>query len=505
VNGIYHDASADGLVAEPPDFIVVGSGAGGGAAARALAEGGRSVLVLEEGPYVPPSELGLQAFESMAKLLRSGGQMTAFGKAAVPILQGRVVGGTTFVNSAIIWRIPEKVIAKWHAEHGLAEGLKESELAAAYEIIERDMGVRPVAPAIANGADLKMRLGAEKAGIEHRAIHRSEIGCLGSGRCLHGCHNDAKQSTAINFLKRAVAAGATVVSQARVDRVLTRGGRAVGVSGTIQGTGPHQGKAFQITAKRAVVLAASVIQSPNLLAVSGVGRGNDALGNHFMAHPGTSLVGIYPDRIDPWTGAAQGYEAYGLRDTLGVKLESINVPPEVAASRFPGFGKDYKRLLDLLPRMAIWAAALKAEGVGTVRPSRLFAGSLVRYQLTTHDFERLRSAMKRLAEMHFLAGATEVLPGVHGLPDTITADQLNVFDHAPLHGQAYSMVATHLFGTCRAGKDPKHSVVNPQLRVHDTEGLYVMDGSVFPSNTGVNPQHGIMAIAMTAAQRLAAA
>ena len=116
-----------------------------------------------------------------------------------------------------------------------------------------------------------------------------------------------------------------------------------------------------------------------------------------------------------------------------------------------------------------------------------------------------QDAMRRLAEMHFHAGATEVLPGVHGLPDRITADQVHLFDNAPLNGQAYSMVATHLFGTCRAGKDPAHSVVNPQLRVHDTEGLYVMDGSVFPSNTGVNPQHGIMAIAMTAARRLAAA
>lgn len=506
MNGIFHDASADGLVAEPPDFIVVGSGAGGGAAARVLAEAGRSVVVLEEGPFVPASQLGYTAFDSMARLLRSGGQMTAFGKAAVPILQGRCVGGTTFVNSAIIWRIPEKVIGKWHKDHGLADGLKETELAAAYDVIERDMGVRAVHDTIANVADLKMKLGAERAGIEHRAIHRSEIGCKGSGRCLHGCHNDAKQSTAINFLKRAVTAGAAVVSEARVDRIIVRGGRAVGVSGTIGGTGVNRGKPFQLSAKRAVVVAASVIQSPNLLRQSGVGGGNDALGNHFMAHPGTSLVGIYPDRVDPWTGAAQGYEAYGLRDTLGAKLESINVPPEVAASRFPGFGKEYQRYLDLMPHMAIWAAALRADGVGTVRPSRLFGGNFVRYELTKGDFERLRAAMKRLAEMHFLAGATEVLPGVHGLPDSITSiDQLNVFDNAPLHGQAYSMVATHLFGTCRAGKDPARSVVNPQLKVHDTEGLYVMDGSVFPSNTGVNPQHGIMAIAMTAARRLAAA
>ena len=66
------------------------------------------------------------------------------------------------------------------------------------------------------------------------------------------------------------------------------------------------------------------------------------------------------------------------------------------------------------------------------------------------------------------------------------------------------MLATHLFGTCRAGTDPKTSVVDPYLRVHGVNGVYVMDASVFPSNTGVNPQHSIMAIATVAAKRLAA-
>ena len=67
------------------------------------------------------------------------------------------------------------------------------------------------------------------------------------------------------------------------------------------------------------------------------------------------------------------------------------------------------------------------------------------------------------------------------------------------------MVATHLFGTCRAGRDPRSSVVDPRLKVHGIDGLYVMDSSVFPTNTGVNPQHAIMAVATVAAQRLAAA
>ena len=65
------------------------------------------------------------------------------------------------------------------------------------------------------------------------------------------------------------------------------------------------------------------------------------------------------------------------------------------------------------------------------------------------------------------------------------------------------MIASHLFGTACAGSDPRASVVDENLAVHGTQGLYVMDASVFPTNLGVNPQHSIMALAWRAAERLA--
>ena len=91
-----------------------------------------------------------------------------------------------------------------------------------------------------------------------------------------------------------------------------------------------------------------------------------------MSHPGTALMGLYPSRVDGWTGASQGYEAYGLRDTLGVKFESINVPPEVTAARLPGAGARFAARLAELPYLANWSVALKAEAQGRIRPSLLF-------------------------------------------------------------------------------------------------------------------------------------
>jgi len=499
----FHDASEIGLEVDEADYIVVGSGAGGGAAARILAASGARVVVLEEGPRLRPEELGVSENASRNRLFRNQGKQAAFGRATTPILQGRCVGGTTFVNSAIVWRLPHKVLERWHREFGLADGMPEAALEDAAAIIEEELSERAVVEGDTAGiSDLLLRDAAKQAGIEGRFIHRYEKGCRGSGRCLHGCPNEAKQSTAVTSLKRAVGDGGWVVADARVERIEHRGGRAVAVRGHFTGDGPEKGQRFRVAARRAVIVAGGCIQSSNLLWRSGVRPAH--LGQHFMAHPGTALMGLYPHRVDAWTGASQGYEVFGLRDTVGVKFETINVPPEVTAARLPGAGERFARRLEELPHVANWAVALKAEAQGTVRPSLLF-GDMVRYDLTRGDLERLRKAMRTLAEMHFAAGAREVVSGVAGLPETLTSrEQAALFDEAPLDPRAYSLVMTHLFGGCRAGKDAATSVVDPTLKVHGVDGLYVMDASVFPTNTGVNPQHSIMSVASVAAARLVA-
>jgi choline dehydrogenase-like flavoprotein len=503
VSAGFFDATETSVTADVADFVIVGSGAGGGAAARALARAGARVVVLEEGPLVTRDQVNPFMRASMATLFRNQGKQAAFGRATTPILQGRCVGGTTFVNSAIVWRLPEKVLADWHARFGLADGLPQAALDAASARLEDEMSESVVIEGVnASGQDLKMRDGAARAGLEGRFLHRYERGCRGSGRCLFGCPNDAKQSTTINYLRRAVADGAAVFAHAGVERIVVEGGRAVAVTGRVGGAGPYERQHFRVRARRGVIVAASVVQSPNLLRRSGIRRPH--LGDHFMAHPGTTVMGVYPDRVDMWSGASQGYEVLGLRDTLGVKLESINVPPEVAAARFPGAGRRLAEYVDRLDRVATWSIAVRAEAEGTIRPSRLF-GDRVEYSLTDGDMDRVRHGMKRLAEMHFLAGATEIITGIHGMPEVLRSiDELVAYDSAPTDPRAYSMVATHLFGGCRAGRDQAASVVDPNLKVHGVGALHVMDASVFPTNTGVNPQHSIMAIATVASERLVA-
>src|SRR5438309_1877928 len=102
------------------DFVVIGSGAAGAVAAHTLASAGYSVAIVEEGPWVKTRDFGSDVSGALTTLMRAGGMQVVKGRAYMPLMQGRCVGGSTVVNSAIAWRTPEDVVDEWGSRFGLA-------------------------------------------------------------------------------------------------------------------------------------------------------------------------------------------------------------------------------------------------------------------------------------------------------------------------------------------------------------------------------------------------
>ena len=101
------------------------------------------------------------------------------------------------------------------------------------------------------------------------------------------------------------------------------------------------------------------------------------------------------------------------------------------------------------------------------------------------------------------AARPEVLPGVAGFDSRVEdPSRLAVLDEqGPTDARAFTGVMTHLFGSCRMGSDPTNSVVGIWGEHHDLPGLFIVDSSIFPTNTGVNPQTSILAISTLLAKR----
>jgi len=482
------------------DYVVVGSGAGGATAANALARGGALVALVEAGPWREPDQYPHSAYGAMRDLFDDWGVGVAQGRALWPIVQASCVGGTTVINCAICVRTPADIFDQWERDHGVGGGSFRETIWKHQETLEHELSAELVPSASAGRSNELAMRGANAMGYGSHVMTRYAKGCVGSGQCLQGCRSLRKQSLNLQFVPEVLAKGGHVLSCAPVKKVLLDGRRAVGVTGRFRHPQTRKsGGTFTVRARKAVLVAASVTHSAPLLERSGVK--NRALGTGFRAHPGTGIFGIYDDIVDMNAGATQGWASIEYRVDPGLKLETLSIPPEMVSSRLSGVGHELMTRLSDYRHMAMWALAVRAESVGTVRAG-LFGKSVVKYTFDTGDMHRLRKGMGILARTHFAAGAKRIVPGVYGLPYSITADQMSLIDEGPLDPRAYLLILSHLFGGCVMGKDPERSVVDESGRVHGYEGLLVADASVIPTNLGVNPQHTIMALARTFAERL---
>ncbi len=494
-------ARAGRMTDESADFAVIGSGAAGGTVARVLAARGFSVVVLEEGPAPDRARAARGLVSAMTHLFRGQGLTAMTGRSVIPYLQGRCLGGSTVINSAICWRLPEDAWARCWADSGLAAAVPLEALETAYAALEAELAVRPVPETRLNGNDRRMREACATLGWRGRAIHRNERDCTGSALCLQGCPGGRKQSVDVTFLPRAARAGARVYAGCEAVGLGREGGRVAWVEARGAGPDAPPQARLRVRTRRGVVLAASAIQTPCLL--RRWGAGNPAhVGAHFRVHPGAAMVGEFDPPVRMWEGATQGWESDAFR-RQGFKFETIALPFELGAVRLPGFGPALARTLGDWGRFACWAVQVRAEAEGSVRPG--WWGPRVRFTPSEWDMRRMRRGLSILARMMFAAGARAVYPGVGGLPERLDSpDQAGLLRRGPLDPRAYKMIATHLFGTARMSLHPRDGVVGPDFQVHDTPGLYVADSSVFPNNLGVNPQHTIMATAWVAAERWAA-
>lgn len=487
------------LLEDAADFIIVGSGAGGATAARVLSSAGCSVIVLEEGPSLRADQRSRALLPAMDESVRDMATVATSSRTPIPLLMGRCVGGSTAVNSGIIWRMPEDVQQNLRTHHGLGDLLEPRALEQCFEQIEADLGVAEVGDDVMGGNAELLRAGSAALGLGGQPIRRNARGCKGSARCLQGCPNGARQSMDVSYLPDAVRHGARIHALSHVTRVLFERGRAVGVTGERLDPSTRRpiGK-LKVHARRGVIVAAGAIYSPVLLLRSGL---SGRVGHGFQAHPGAAVVGRFERPVTMGYGATQAFEV-PMR-ARGFKLESLALPPELLAARLPGAGAQWQSNLSRLDHFAQFCAVHRAEARGRVRVGP-FGGLSVRYDLTRADVERVKDSVALLTRIMFAAGALEVYPGVAGLPERFTDPaQAELIAGANVQRDAFHLLASHHFGTAAAGGDPNLSVVSPRLESHAVRGLYVMDASVLPTNMGVNPQHSIMAVVRRAAEQLA--
>ena len=496
------------------DVVVIGTGAGGAVTAARLAEAGFEVVVLESGAYRTRADFNEREAELTEQLYADGALRTT-DDASVALVQGNTVGGSTTVNWMIMLRTPDFVLDQWATESGVY-GMTPREMGPVFERVEREVHASAV-PEDAHSANNRILLdGARSLGWKVSTAQINATNCVRCGFCGVGCRHDAKQSTLVTFVPRALAAGATLHADTHVDRIEIRerdSGSGTPPMKRVHATvrDPYSGRPARTLTIDApiVVVAGGAIGTPALLQRSGLGGGG--VGQWLRLHPTTAIWGRYDREIVTSTGiplTTMCDEHLRWRGTdFGFWIETPPMHPSFTAAAMPGFGQSHRTLMSSFNQLGVLIGltrdgAERSRSSGRVRVNRRGETSIA-YALTAEDQRRVRASLSATAQLHFAAGAREV-GTMHTRPIVVrSAADVARLEEGSVGPNRIGLFSAHVNGTCRMGTDPSTSGATPEGERHGVRGLYISDGSLLPTSLGVNPQETIMAVATVLAERMA--
>jgi len=482
------------------DVVVVGSGAGGAAAALALAQAGMRVVIVEAGPQVKSEQMTRNGPAFLSKYYWEGGIRMLLGSGTYPAMSGRALGGSTVVNSAIMFRLPDWVREEWISDDGLTH-LNGPAMDLAFDRVFERLKVAPTPMEVMGRKNTLTRDVLDHAGVPNGPLPRAVHGCRGSGNCLTGCAAGAKQSVDRSYLPDAYAAGARAYTCSHVDRVMTKGTQVTGVVGHVVDPDSHERLAtFRVHAPR-VFMAAGALHTPVLLQQSGITLGGK-VGGTFQAHLAGVALGVMPEPVRAWEGATQGWGGFSNR-VKGMKYEALWGPASLMSSEFGAIGPMLGQQLPDFEHLGVVVLVYRGNVRGSVRAKRNGMPMPLMW-VPKEEAQVVARASHGLAMSFLDLGARYVTTGVRLGPERIArksdADGLL---SSRVRGRHLTMTCNHMFGSCRMSADPDRSVVDLDGRVRGVDGLWITDASVFPSPSAVNPQATVMAMADLTARKAA--
>lgn len=484
------------------DVVVVGTGAGGAVVGRHLADRGHAVVFLEEGEHVRRHEFPGNFQTTVEQLYKN---VFSLGNQMMMISQGRLVGGSTAVNTGTSFRAPRWVMDRWCEEFG-SDDFRADALDPYYSRVENMLQVEPADVRYAGPPHAIFHRGARALGWHVDTINRNAPGCRGEGMCDNGCPTDARRSTLIAYLPGALERGNMVFSGVRAERVLLSGGRAVGIEGValdrkgkpvVTKSGGHK---RVIVRAPTVILSGGAMATPQFLLKQKLGNSSDQVGRNLTLHPSGPTMGLFDEVVDGHKFIPQtAYSHEFLKD--GVMLLSAHADANMLPPVMPHLGRRLMHVFENYRHLACVGFLLEDTTRGRIRlgPN---GGPVLTYNLTKKDVERMHRSQVRLADLLLAAGAREVYPGM--LPPMTIFDRSGVDRLAGLRPSAADFLLTsyHPLGTARMSPSASRGVVDLDHAVHDVPGLFVVDGSTVSGPLGVNPQLTIMALATRAADRI---
>lgn len=465
---------------------VVGSGAGGAAAAAELAAQGIETVVLEAGSCIFPENMNQRELEMFGKLFwEKGGRATS--DQGVKVHQGKGVGGSTLHNLNLCKRLPDALAREWTTQ---GAGAYVAGLQAIYPEIERRLAVQVMTARQLNENNRLFREGCLQLGYRGAMLAHNRKNCIGSGFCALGCAFDAKQNALKVFIPQAIEGGARVLANCFAEGLRHDGRRAEALYGRVRLADSGRLTAPVRVEAEHFVLAASATGTPALMERSRLPDPHGQLGRHLHLHPGVVAAGLFPHAVEGWKGIPQSWECTELLDFEADKriwLSAAFAHPAGTATELPGFGARHAAWMRMYPRLGVLSAMLHDKSAGQVAAAGE-QGVRIDYWPDAADCAQLRLGWQAMARILFAAGAQKVLIPYYRPLELQGPEQIEQIAALAIAPHTQGITAVHPMGSARLGADPQSSVVDTRGRHHQIANVWVCDTSLFPSSLGVPPQ-----------------
>ncbi len=485
------------------DVVIIGSGAGASIMARGLVERGRKVVMIERGNHEKPETFTENEMEMVSRLFHDGA-LQAARDFRFTVFQGSCVGGSTVVNNAVCFMMPEPALDRWIDPRGLNVGLDKTEVMQSMDHVWQLMGVGHMdesAVRLNPGGDL-FRDGCRKLGYDMPptvvdSVNANIANCIGCGYCNIGCAYGRKLSMLVTILPgiqaKYGADALEIVAGCEAVRLVRDGQRIRSVECEF-----GSGRRISVRGKTFVV-AAGAISSSILLLKSKLGI--QKAGMNLSFNVGSQMTAAFPRKIDSYDGLQISHYLKISPDT-GFVMESWFNPPMFQSTAMPGWFEDHFRNMRRYDRLACVGILVGSESNARVRVAGLL-GREIDYTPTTKDFQTLLKGLELSGEIMLAAGAESVMPNTFRFYEYRNVDDLRKLPGQVKDPSEITLGTGHPQGGNIMGSGKERGVVNAEFRVFDYDNLFVSDASVFPTSLGVNPQLTVMGLADYAARFVA--
>lgn len=454
------------------DVCIIGSGAGGSAAAYALSMKGLRVVILERGSNLKPSDFSQREEKMFPKLFYDcGGRRTK--DRAIRVLHGHGVGGSTLHNINLCKRLPDEIFSQWNLSK-----FTKATLEPHFQKIEKLLHVTHIPPEKLNANNRILKDGVEKLGWRGGLLSHNRVGCMESGFCELGCAFNAKMNAARVLIPEALKSGTQVYANTHAIQFEYSRHKIKQVVANVYDT---ENKKIQHTLTvhaKAFVCAGGAIETPLLLQRSRVPDPYRFIGSKLHLHPGRAVLGIFDKKIEAWKGIPQSYECTEFSTQPNrIWIIAGSAHPIGAASLLPGFGEEHARLMKKLPNIACITVMVHDKTQGSVY-GKGQTGATIDYTLNESDQAQLKLGIQKASQILIEAGASEIIT-----PEDQT-------------------ISVHPMSTVWMGEDPRTSCISSECKFHQLDNLFVADTSVYPTSIGVPPQITTYAVGLHAAEMI---